>query len=370
MRVSILTNGPGELWGWVRPVASELRRRGHSISLWILPCQFSSGNEREAASTFFVDKLQGPAPASVIWNEIADEKTDSIIQLGGDVAFGLRMSKMSQAPLTVYSYRHKKDIPGVNLLTAYHEQLNGTHAKVIGDLVKDSMCSELTPLSKKNWDWPKISGSPRILLLPGSRPRIRNAVVAWLKRLQREILRLIPDARFRALLPEFMSDREVREWSEKSPELDPVRISAGSAMIEADYAVTQPGTNNFEMMHAGLPGVVVAPDEFIAEIPVSGVAGILAGLPLIGVKIRRFALVNLVKKWNGFISLPNRTFQRNILSEMWGDVTPEMIAQRVKSDIDDAEKLKAVRAELLSLSGDYGAAAKICDIATGTGDAI
>ena len=93
MRVTILTNGPGELWGWVRPVVSELRKRGHTISLWLLPCQFSSGYEREAASFLGVDKLEGPSGTAGTWQNIIHEKTDKIIQLGGDIIFGLRMAK-------------------------------------------------------------------------------------------------------------------------------------------------------------------------------------------------------------------------------------------------------------------------------------
>ena len=81
MRITILTNGPGELWGWVRPVATELRKRGHSVSLWILPCQFASGHERRAASLLGVDKLEGPASASKIWRDLTLEKTDAVIQL-------------------------------------------------------------------------------------------------------------------------------------------------------------------------------------------------------------------------------------------------------------------------------------------------
>ena len=102
MRVTILTNGPGELWGWVRPVVSELRKRGHTISLWLLPCQFSSGYEREAASFLGVDKLEGPSGTAGTWQNIIHEKTDKIIQLGGDIIFGAdsavaRMSRTRSA---------------------------------------------------------------------------------------------------------------------------------------------------------------------------------------------------------------------------------------------------------------------------------
>ena len=110
--------------------------------------------------------------------------------------------------------------------------------------------------------------------------------------------------------------------------------------------------------------------RFLAHIPVSGVAAFFTGLPIVGNFIRLKALLHTVKKWNGFISLPNRTFKKNILSELWGNVNPAMIAERVKRDIDDTEGLKAVREELLKHSGNEGASVRLCDIATGTGDAL
>lgn len=119
-----------------------------------------------------------------------------------------------------------------------------------------------------------------------------------------------------------------------------------------------------------MPGLVSAPEKFLAYMPVSGVANILSHIPILGNIFRRNALIHTVRKWNGFISLPNRTFQKNILVEMWGNVTPAMIAERVKRDIDDTEGLKAVRDELLRLSGDDGAASRLCDIATGKGDTL
>lgn len=368
MRVTILTNGPGELWGWVRPVTSELRKRGHSISLWILPCPFSSGHEREAASLLGVDKLEGPSSVSVIWRESAHEHTDRIIQLGGDVAFGLRMAKFSGVPLTIYSYRHRKAIPGAKMLTAYPQQANFPGVSVIGDLVKDSVNMDITPSAISSWNWHYDPASPRILFLPGSRPKIRAAVISWLCELRDNITKIIPNARIRSLFPQFMPEAEIRHWQKAG--LNPVRAGAGPAMTESDYAITQPGTNNFEMMHTGLPGIVIAPEKFIEHIPVAGIAGFFAGLPAVGKIIRRKALLHTIGKWNGFISLPNRTFQRDILSEMWGNIDTAMIAEKVAAEIGDTQHINAVKSELLELSGENGAASRLCDIATGTGDAL
>ena len=368
MRVTILTNGPGELWGWVRPVASELRKRGHSISMWLLPCQFSSGHEREAASLLGVDKLEGPSSASVIWRDITREKTDCVIQLGGDIMFGLRMSKSAGIPLTAYSYRHRKEIPGVKLLTAYLEQMNISSAIPIGDLEKDAVNLDITPQSQNAWNWPQDSSSPRILLLPGSRPSIRLAAMEWLCGVQEALKAKIPGVRIRTLFPQFMPENELAQWRKSG--LNPVRCPAGVAMKEADYAITQPGTNNFEMMHCGLPGLVVAPEKFIKHIPVAGMAGILAGIPIIGNIIKLKALYRVINSWGGYISLPNRTFKREILTELYGDISPNDIAAKTASDLADIERLRTTHDELLRLSGESGAASRLCDIASAGGEAI
>ena len=361
MRVTILTNGPGELWGWVRPVASELRKRGHSISLWLLPCQFSSGHEREAASLLGVDKLEGPSGTSVTWNEIIHEKTDRVIQLGGDIAFGLRMSASSKAPLTCYTYGPRKKINGAKILTAYKSQTKDIPDVIaIGDLVKDSLAMDVTPSALSQWKWPKKENSPRILFLPGSRPAIRQAALEWLADVKANITAKIPDARIRTLFSQFMPESEFAEW--KKVGLHPVRAGAGVAMREADYALTQPGTNNFELMHCGLPALVVAPEKFLKYIPVAGILGFMAELPVIGIRLRRIGAMRILKRW-GYISLPNRIAAHKVMNEMYGDVTPEDAAEEICEELNNPESLRKTREEFLKLSGVSGAASRLCDIA-------
>ena len=362
MRVTILTNGPGELWGWVRPVAYELRKRGDSISLWILPCQFSSGHEREAASLLGVDKLEGPASVSRILQDMQHENTDRIIQLGGDVLFGQRMAKITNAPLTIYSYRASKNIKNAKILVAYPSQANNIPDVIpIGDLVKDAADLDITPSAIVQWNWPQLDDSPRILFLPGSRPMIRKAVFDWLCEVHEKLKIKIPNVRVRTLFSQFMPESELHEW--KNAGLDPIKAGAGIAMRNADYAFTQPGTNNFELMHCGLPALVVAPEKFLKFVPVNGALGMLANLPLIGIKLRRIGALKIINRWNGFISLPNRTAQKNIMSELYGDVTPENCVEKIYEDINNPEKLKSEREELLKMSGEAGAASRLCDIA-------
>ena len=363
LRITILTNGPGELWGWVRPVASELRKRGHTISLWILPCQFASGHEREAASLLGVDKLEGPASASRIWRDISEEHTDRIIQLGGDIAFGLRMSEKANAPLNCYTYGPRKSLPGVKMMTAYEAQAkNIPEVEAIGDLVKDALEMDITPSGMASWDWPRDESSPRILFLPGSRPAIRKPAMGWLVEVQAALKAKMPSIRIRTLFSQFMPEVEFAEW--KKAGLNPVRAGAGVAMREADYALTQPGTNNFELMHCGLPALVVAPEKFLRFVPVSGVLGLLANIPLLGLKLRRIGTLKVIKRWGGYISLPNRISPHKVMAEMWGDVTPEDAAEEICEQLSDLEGLRKTREEFLSLSGPSGAASRLCDIVT------
>ncbi len=366
MRISILTNGPGELWGWARPVIMELRKRGHSVSLWLLPCQFSSGHEREAASLLGIDKLEGPSNAAATWNNMAHEKTDKIIQLGGDIAFGQRLSEITGITLTCYTYgAFKKKIKNAKVLTAYKIQaekfLPYNEALAIGDLVKDSLALDNTSREALSWDWKKEPDSPRILFLPGSRPKIRQATLEWLVEIKQKLLKQNPKIRIRTLFSQFMPESEFSDW--KKADLNPIKASAGIAMQNADYALTQPGTNNFELMHCGLPALVVAPEKFIDVIPVAGLGGMISSLPILGKVAKRKALLHVIENRGGVIALPNRiSYPEKVMDEIYGDVPVDLIVKKILDALNDKAGLEKTRSELLNLSGEGGAASRLCDI--------
>lgn len=358
MRVTILTNGPGELWGWVRPVVYELRRRGHSVSLWLLPCQFASGHEREAASRLGVDKLEGPMSASRLWRALPEEKTDCVLQLGGDLIFGSRIAKAANAPLACYTYGFKKGLKNAQVFTAFPSQLEALKvpgARIIGDLVKDALLLDLQEAaSSQLYSHFRINAESgdeeksKILFLPGSRPLIRRAVLPWLVNLNAALKKLIPDIATNTLLPPFAPEQELHDWQKAG--LNPVKISAGVAMTQFDFAMTQPGTNTLELMHSGLPALVVAPESFLDIIPMSGLKSFIASAPLIGRKFKRAALHKTINKWGGFIALPNRIANKLIMDEMYGDISIEQIAQRAAEILNDPEHLRAEREALLNLS--------------------
>ena len=232
-------------------------------------------------------------------------------------------------------------------------------ARSIGDLVRDALEMDAHSPSAASWDWPDEPDSPRLLLLPGSRPAIRRAARDWLTAVVAALRSEFPRLRVRTLFSPFMLDSELEAWRDAG--LEPVRAGAGVAMRGADYALTQPGTNTLEMMHCGLPGLTAAPHAFLEHIPVAGLRGFATSLPFVGIRIRRAAVGRVLARHNGFISLPNRIANRSIVDELYGDVTPQTLALRIASALRDPEGLAETRAALLELSGEGGAAARLCD---------
>jgi len=362
MKVALLTNGPGELWGWVRPVIAELRRRGHSVSLWLLPCQFASGHERAAASNFGADKLEGPCSSAWMWHALAQEKTDRVLQLGGDLLFGRRLSKRANAPLLCYSYGFKKGMQHAQVFTAYKSMARDISSKlkapvqVIGDLVKDSL------ETGKEATEPERPSGPHVLLFPGSRQPIRKLSFKWFTKITRHIRARVPDVRFTTMFSPFVPENEISAWEDAG--LNPLKGNASTtalAMRNSDYALTQPGTNTLEMMHCGLPALVAIPFAFLDAAPIGGLAGLISSIPFAGAALKKWKLRQHMEQNGGFVSWPNKIAKQSIMDEAVGDLTPYDLAERIMASLNNEAKLSRVRAELLELSGKSGAVIRLCD---------
>jgi len=302
-----------------------------------------------------------------MWSALAQEKADRALQLGGDLLFGRRLADRAGVPLLCYAYCFKKGMKHAKVFTAYHSMAENINAKlaspaqVIGDLVKDSLSLET---GKETAAIPNGSDSPHVLLFPGSRPAIRNLSLKWFAKITRHVKARIPDIRFTAMFAPFVPENEVSVW--ESAGLNPVKNVSGTLMKNADYAITQPGTNTLEMMHYGLPALVALPFAFLNVAPVSGLAKFISRVPFAGTAIKKWKLRQHMEQNNGFVSWPNRIAGREILDEAVGELNPYDLAERLMTAINDKEKLSRVRRELLELSGESGAAARLCDAVENT----
>jgi lipid-A-disaccharide synthase len=267
--------------------------------------------------------------------------------------------------LICYAYGFKKGMEHAQVFTAYPSMASGinanskaVNARPIGDLVKDSLA-----LETGTFTWDAKSEGLRLLLFPGSRPAIRRLSRSWLSSVVRHLRTLIPEVRIGTLFSPFAPESEFSSWLDAG--LNPIKMGTGAVLKTADYALTQPGTNTLEMMHCGLPALVAAPMDFLRVIPISGLGGFASELPLIGSLIKERGIRRNLKRYNGFISWPNRLANRALLDEVMGEVVPEEVAVCVAKSLKDEEKLSGVRHDLLALSGEEGAALRLCSAVEG-----
>ena len=366
MKIGIMYNGPGELWGWARPVIHELKKRGHGVLLWLLNCPYASGKERDVALRLGCDVV-GPFDPFYAYGKLSKEKVDCVIQLGGDVFWGKLLAKKS--PLLCYTYGLKKGLKACQAVFTAYEKMRGEigNALVIGDLVKDALkLDQSQEAGQEEIDvWNNYSGN-RVLFLPGSRENIRLKCLFFIQEIVKILIEKWGNFKPAVLFPPFAGDNELSLWGESG--LNPLRLGAGVMMTKADYIVTQPGTNTLEMMHCGAPGLVMAPISFLKEIPISGIGGMITKMPLLGLKIKEAVLQRKLRRLN-YVSWPNRLLGMNILDELVGEVSAYDAAQCIIEAFSDKDKLISAKDKLLKLSNgeclktekECGASEKICN---------
>lgn len=365
MRVGVMCNAPGELWGWARPVVHELKKHGHEVLLWLLECPYASGRERDVALRFGC-RVAGPYNPVYAFNSLSKEKVDCVIQLGGDVFWGKLLAKKS--PLYCYTYGFKSGLGKCHtVFTAYEKmKLEIKNAFVIGDLVKDALKLDLG--QEKHPEelgvWSNYSGN-RVMFLPGSRENIRSKSFYLIQEIVKILIQEWGNFKPVVLFPPFADDSELTLWNESN--LNPLRLGAGIVMPQADYIVTQPGTNTLEMMHSGSAGLVLAPTSFLKEIPVSGIGGLITRIPLLGLKLKEYVLRRKLSRLKGYVSWPNRLGNTSILDELVGDVSPGDAARKITEALSDKGKLALIKSKLLDLStqGEHSesvsASEKLCN---------
>jgi len=364
MKIGVVCNAPGELWCWARPIIHELKRREHEVSIWISNCPYASGRERSIALRLGCPVI-GPFNPLVAFGRMLREKVDCVIQLGGDVFWGKVLAKKS--PLLCYTYGRKKGLKACRaVFTAYDEMAREIgNAHVIGDLAKDALKLDLEQGTGQEeiGVWSNYSGH-RIVFLPGSRENIRAKSLDFARVMVKVLIEEWGDFKPVVLFSPFADDREIALWEESK--LNPIRLGAGIVMPKADFVVTQPGTNNLEILHCGTAGLVIAPLSFLREIPVPIIVGLITRIPFLGMKLKEVVLLRKLNRLKGYVSLTNRIWKRNILDELVGDISPYDVAQKIIEVFSDKKKLMLKRDEIskfatLIENSERSASEKLCD---------
>lgn len=387
----ILANSPGEMSGWVAPVVTQVRSilPDVHITVALIPDWFTSGREREFATQLPVDRVAGVFTViRSIWQELdaCRARRNLVLFLGGDALYAKGLAALLKCQAMAYMPRvyHPADFVRIFVPTAAEKDravrkgADPDHIVVVPTLALDSVIPSGTPAEIKDRFGLPEEARPIFSLMAGSRPSYVGLSIDFMLDIADELLKRHPDAR--ALLPVSpFIDRELAlsvlrqrglEWTE-SPDGDTyfagpdrriliVFAQSHDAFVVADLAIVLPGTNNLQCAALGVPFVMLMPLNSIEHIPFEGLLGLL---------YPRFFPFNHIKKWIiawmsprvPYMSMVNRIAGRMLAPELRGVLTPAGVAETVSDLWLDTPRREQLRADLLELTRERGAARIIAE---------
>lgn len=399
--ILILSNGPGEITTWVRPVVKSLRQLlGDNsaevrISVMLSPCPHATGKEAAIAASYVeVDRVQSSEHFInfLIWGKTAQSwdwrEKGVVLFLGGDQVFPLIMGKRLKYRTFIYAEweaRWYRWIDGFGVMNekvrekvpvSYREKMT-----VTGDLMADVQQINLSPTPTE----------PIIGILPGSkagklaqgvplclaiaekihqqRPQIRF-VLPVAPTLNVETLASFADPQINSLVKKMggisgklIQGKEPMIQTSGGLKIELVtEFPAQKIMSQFTLALTTVGANTAELGALAVPMMVLLPTQQLdAMRSWDGLPGVLARLPVLGTVFAKIINGWMIKQ-KRLYAWPNIWAKSEIVPELVGELTPEEVAVRVVDWLDHPEKLAQIRDRLKQVRGKSGAAHAIAHL--------
>ena len=408
--IVILSNGPGEVTTWVRPVVKALRQElGDDpcvvrISVVLSPCPNATGKEGAIALSYpEVDRVQS---AEHFWQFLLWGKTFEnwewrdrgvVVFLGGDQIFPVVIGRKLGYRTVVYAewdarWHNWIDRFGV-MQGKVAEKVSPKFAHkftVVGDLMLD--VSEISDANQPNQDaMNRVSTSGVIGLLPGSKAAklsqgvpLSLAIAEYIHARRPEIRFVIPvaptlDLQTLASFADAQKNSFVNIFGGVSASLveseHPVLKTetglclelcrenpAHELLSQCTICLTTVGANTAELGALAVPMIVMIPTQQLdAMRSWDGLPGLLANLPGVGSSFAK-VINSLVLSRKGLLAWPNIWAKEEIVPELVGKLQPQEVAEMVLDFLDHPEKLAAIRAKLRSVRGESGAAQKLAGL--------
>ncbi len=402
--IVLVSNGPGELSTWVRPLARRLHRElplrpldsdaAVGLRLVLVPCPNATGQEDRVASGWGL--FERVWPARRFWWLLLRPRRHGpwprrgvVVFLGGDQFWTVLLSAR-------LGYRHLTYAEWVARWPAWNDRIAvmgpqaaarlperwRERAVLVGDLMADLSESARADAPLPPGDW--------VALLPGSKRAKLQVGMPFLLEAADHLAALRPSCRF--LLP-VASTTSVAELVAMAGSANPIArfYGAGQPVREGNELVTAAGTrirlleeqpahgplsqcalalttvgaNTAELGALGVPMIVLVPTQHLQVMQAwDGWLGLLARLPL----LRRLVGVALTAwrlRRRGHLAWPNISAGRAVVPERVGEVTPSQIAAEAAEWLAQPERLAGMRDDLRSLRGRPGAVAALAGLVRG-----
>ncbi|MHC5724487.1 MAG: glycosyltransferase family protein [Nostoc sp.] len=409
--ILILSNGPGEVTTWVRPVVKALRqelgddRSVVRISVVLSPCSNASGKEAAIALSYpEVDRVQG---AEHFWQFLLSGKTFDnwdwrshgvVVFLGGDQIFPVVIGKKLGYRTVVYAewsarwhnwidrfgvmktevaagvsqkYAHKFTVVGDLMVEASSHSFlakdKGQMTELIGILPgsKAAKLAQGVPLCLAIAEYIQTKRSQTKFVIPVA-PTLDLQTLASFADPQKNSIAeifgfdgaslIVPeDAKSKAML-KTTTGLTVELWAENP---------AYHLLSQCCICLTTVGANTAELGALGVPMIVLLPTQQLdAMRSWDGLPGLLANLPGVGTpfaKVINWLFLRFVKR-KGLLAWPNIWAQEEIVPELMGKLQPQEVGEMVLDLLANPEKLADIRAKLRNIRGESGAAQKLATL--------
>lgn len=409
--ILILSNGPGEVMTWVRPVVQALRSQDFPnpdqtrISVILSPDPHANGQEAEVVRGFpEVDRVQD---AEAFWSFFLWGKTEQnwewrkkgvVLFLGGDQFSAVAIGKRLGYKIVTYvewKARWLRWIDGCGVTQA--SELLKAPAKfqgkihVVGDLIAEAQI--LQPLAKPIEQTLNLPpGTELVGLLPGSKSMklslllpLGMAIANHLHQTRPQVQMIIPVAPMLTLAelcryadPALNPLFEVVQGAQATlvePKgnflpylLTPTgarvllwqRIPAYDLMAHCQLCITTVGANTAELASLAVPMLVLLPTQQLDVMRAwDGIPGLLANLPLVGAVFAKLINAWILRQGLGLKAWPNIWAGREIVPEWVGQILPKPAGDRIAALLENAVQLQKMRNDLKQVRGQSGAAQRL-----------
>lgn len=395
--IVLVSNGPGELSTWARPLASRLHRllplrpvepsAGCGLRMVLVPCPNATGQEHRVAEGWGL--FERVLPASRFWWLLLRPRRHGpwpsrgvVVFLGGDQFWTVLLSAR-------LGYRHLTYAEWVARWPRWNDRIAAMgpaaasslparwqqRCTVVGDLMADlsEQARTTDPLTPGEW----------VALLPGSKRAKLQIGVPFLLETADRLAALRPGCRFLLPVAPTTSVAELLAYGGSSNPIQRHYGGTGPAqptlmgghlctrrgtevllledhpahgpLSQCSLALTTVGANTAELGALGIPMIVLVPTQHLHLMQAwDGWMGLLARLPglrrLLGVALTAWRMRN-----RGFLAWPNISAGRAVVPERVGPITPDQIAAEAADWLREPDRLAGMRDDLRSLRGESGA---------------
>ncbi len=401
LAVVLLSNGPGELTTWVKPIAEKLHanlsmRPKDSYSsicmkLVLVPCPNANGNEHEVAKEWEI--FEQISQAKDFWKLLINPKKYGfwpsqgvVVFLGGDQFWSVLLSARLKYKNITYAewvtrwpyWNDRIAAMSIKVKDLLPKKLK-KRCTVVGDLMADLKIDSSSEniLPPGNW----------VALLPGSKKAKLSIGIPFFLEVADKLSEIIPNTQF--ILPvapttnihqlqlfsgnknpiarKYKSGIKAIEFSEHNISIKKLITNSGTeihlvnthpayeALIQCDLALTTVGANTAELGALCIPMIVIVPTQHLNVMEAwDGFLGILGRLPILKWLFGFILSIWRLRK-QGYMAWPNISANRMVVPERIGTIYPNTIAIEASEWLKSPKRLKGQKEDLQTLRGKSGA---------------